>query len=178
MKYLLLNTFTFFLFTVNAQETYLDSLSVSNDSLDSILTQITTNYQKEGIDFIILREYDSLYPVNSLCTIIYRRDSCSSKFGLTLDIENLSANYLTIRSPVERKKWKCEDDIQKIQGDLSNFENYFTKNIVYPIDYSANRFTLYGKIDGEFVYEVFDSELVSKHHTGMLHNIISYYFGK
>ncbi len=156
-----------------AQTTTFDSLKLANDKLDSQILENIKIYERDSIDFVLLRVYDSLNYYNNRCTFVIEKDSCSTRFALDLN-HDYTISYVHI-SDVSYRNYAiqpCISILPEIETNLRLFENYFKiKSPILP-GFKNSDCTFYGQVNGEFLLEVFEIEFLKTFHSGMLYDTI------
>ncbi len=169
MKHFLLLLLLTFLKTGFTQTTSSDSLKNANIEFDNKILSMIKAYEQEGCDFIILRVYDTTWSFENRCRFMIRKDSCTQRFGLSMDhdysIHHVSISYI---DDYYDNGWPCHDEISEIEYRLGDYENNLSKQNLDSLYYENSAYTLYGKIDGKYFYEI---------HAGMFYTTICSYMG-
>jgi hypothetical protein len=151
-----------------------DSMKVANDNLDNRVFSTLDEYEQKGIDFMIMRTYDTISLRHNQCLFIYREDTCSKLYGY-----GFHNDFEVIYKGVGRvgRGSKCVDEIAEIENHLSSITDYFKTDKPTSLDFSLHRYTFYGKINGKYIHETFEESFISSHHSGMLHYVVCAYAG-
>jgi hypothetical protein len=159
-------------------QTASESMKIANEKLDFQIDSIIAGYERDGFDFIIMRTYDTI-PNSSRCRFVIRKDSCTDLFALDVSY-NYMVSYISV-GRVDRlsrtSQNPCYDEMTKIEKDLSQFTNYFKIEQPTEIDFKQHQYTVYGKINGRFIYETFEEDFISSFHSAMLYQTVCNYLG-
>lgn len=161
-----------------AGQTATDSMKMANDKLDFQIDSIINGYERDGFDFILMRAYDSV-PISSRCHFVIRKDSCTHLYALDVsDDYNVSYVFVDrIDRLSQSNQNPCYDEMTKIEKDLSQFTNYFKNKRPAALNFKQHQYTVYGKMNGRYIYETFEREFVSSFHSGMLYQTVCNYLG-
>jgi len=179
MKVFLAFFLLLYCFNVNSQSSARDSANAANDTLDAMILRTIESFDEFNYDYLILREYDSAAPMIGEYHILKEQDSCSSMFGWNIE-SDFSIGHFSVGKIQSRKSiGGCSQyaDFDKIKLDLTRSVNYFDSTNVDSLNFRTARYTLYGKIDGEYLFQTFELEFVTSFHSGMLHDVICREFG-
>ncbi len=158
-------------------QTATDSMKIANENLDYQIDSIIKGYERDGFDFLIMRVYDSV-PISSRCRFVVRKDSCLALYTIDVSPEfNITHVFVSdVESSARRRRNEpCVDEMTKIEKDLSQFTNYFKNEQPTEISFKQQQYTVYGKINGRYIYETFEEEFISSFHSGMLYQTVCHY---
>lgn len=160
-----------------AETASIDSLKNANKEFDKRIYKMVKTYEQAGVDFVLLRVYDTLWAFENRCYFVIKEDTCSKRFGLSMD-EDYSIHDVSISNVADfySKKMPCRDEISEIETALE-YENYFKDQYLDSLSFENSPYTLYGKINGKYLHEEFNREFISKFHSGMLYDTICNYLG-
>lgn len=184
MKFILSVIFLFCLCAnIKSQTLFIDSLKDINNELDKRIMSIFNKADSLGQDILIVRKYDSLNNIlrDNYCSVMQKEDTCSISYILDVE-ENFTISYCP-SSKIKRSSEfpNCENDFPKIyrllSEDFGDHQSYFTDTVPTSIDFSKSDYTLIGRINGQYIFEVFDNNFVEEFHSGLLHHVVTGYMG-
>jgi len=176
MNYLLLLPSMFLMQMGLAQSTFTDSLKNANIAFNNQIQDKVKTYEEEGYDFLILRIYDTLQPIKNRCHFMIRKDSCTQRFVLSIKQDfSFQQTYISHIDYYGRNS-PCHDEIGQIEAGFNGSESYIKSQSIDSLRFEPP-YTLYGKINKKYLYEVIDKEFVSKFHSGIIYDILCFYMG-
>lgn len=151
-----------------------DSLRLANDSLDRRIAEMVAEWERNEVDYIFMRSYDSTGLFANRFHFLFRKDTCTIMHefhiweGYTIHdvhIGRIEARRRTYPPP-------CFDEIARIERDLSAYEDYFQNSpIPYP-DFHLSPYTIYGHINGKYILQRFGEDFISSFHSGLLYDTV------
>lgn len=153
----------------------MDSLKKANDRFDRLIHESISEYEEKDMDFLIFRKYDSVNYMNSRCRILSREDTCTTIHELHVDLNfTLGHTFVGRIESIDSDK-TCYDELKNIYNDLTFDLNYMVAEKQEVIDFKENKFTLYGKINGAYVFEIIPEEYLQIFYSGLLHHVLCTY---
>lgn len=154
-----------------------DSLRWANDSLDRSIFEMVADWERNQVDYIFMRTYDSTGYFENRFRFLYRPDSCTFIHEMHV-WEDYSIHDVHIgRIEAIRNPNRCFDEISIVEKRLSEFENYFQSTPIPLPDFHLSSYTIYGHINGKFILQRFESDFIESFHSGMLYDTVCHQLG-
>lgn len=162
-----------------------DSLQLAVDSLNKSMECEISGFEESNSDFLVLRVNDSLSDWYNSYHCIYELDSCSVSYVIMIIINTIdeltqayeirvSKIYKDIRVPPGKKI--CFNELDEIGKYLKN--EYLNKSTRQnPANWELYPYVLYGKVNGDYIFETFDNSFISTFHSGMVYEVVCNKFG-
>jgi hypothetical protein len=159
-------------FTSIGQSSLNDSLIVANQKLDSLILDYLKDFESEGHEFMILRVRDSVFAGLNECSFMVSKDSCTSKFKLTINWD-FTISYVHVSDfSYYDPNLPCSEKLLKIANEMREYNDFFKSSDPVNLNLENAPFVFYSKVFGNYSLEYFDHEFVSEFHSGLLYDVI------
>lgn len=158
------------------QMTPSDSLKLANDQLNMSILHYLNWYESQNNDYIILRVKDTTTHTNNYCTFLVNRDSCTTKFRLSI-AEDFSIHTISI-SEIDYygATWPCPKSFFKIAANLKDNEGLFVENVKPIPDLDSTAILFYGKWNENYFVQNYDSDVDGSIQSVVLYQVICNHF--